>query len=101
MIASACAASATRTGQAGTSASHSISVGDSTVQSDGVRIELPDDVLDRTVVRVDEKRTSFVVGPPRVAGEVDFLDLAQRKGVDIGDRVPLLIGRGDTDVVDV
>jgi hypothetical protein len=57
--------------------------------------------VDRAVMGIDQERSSLVVSLSRMTRQVDLLDVGERIGVDIGDRVPLLIGRGDVDIVDV
>ena len=56
---------------------------------------------DRAVVGIDEKRPAGLVGLPIVSGEVDLPHAGERIAFDIGDWIPLLIGRRDEDVVDV
>src|SRR5258708_15910640 len=68
---------------------------------DCMRKEVPDDLVDRAVMRIDQKRPSLVVGLPRIAGQMNFLDVRKRISVDIGNRIPQLIGRCDVDIVDV
>ena len=50
---------------------------------------------------VDQQRIAVVVALGRVAGEVDLADQLDREAVDIGDRIVLLVGGRDVDVVDV
>src|SRR5436309_8673053 len=69
--------------------------------SDGMGKEIPDDFVDRAVMGIDQKRPPLVVGLSRITCQVDLLDEGERIGVDIGDGIPLLIGRRYVDIVDV
>ena len=64
-------------------------------------VEMPDGILDRAVVGIDEKRPAGLVGLPVVSGEVDLPHAGERIAFYVGDGIPLLIGRRDEDVVDV
>jgi hypothetical protein len=65
------------------------------------RVERPDAVAHRRIVRVDQQRAAGVVLGFGVAGEMDLADMAKRESVEISDGIEAVIGRGDDDVVDV
>src|SRR5216684_6746094 len=75
--------------------------GNRTDPSDGMGEETPDDFVDRAIMGIDEKRPPFIVGLPRMTCQVNLLHTGERISVDIGDRIPVLIGRRDVDIVDI
>lgn len=66
-----------------------------------MREQVPDDLVDRAIMPIDQKRLSVVVGLLLVACQMDFLDVRQRISVDVGKGILLLVGRCDMDIVDV
>src|SRR5262245_6268445 len=65
-------------------------------------VEVPNRGVNRTIMRIDEKRPGGIVGgKPGMAGEVNFTDMLGGEAGDIARRIEAVIGGGDIDVVDV
>src|SRR5258708_2888514 len=63
--------------------------------------ELPQGVCDGTVVVIDEKGVSFVIGLCVVTGKMDLTDARERKVGQIIQRGEAMVSSGDEDIVDV